>query len=130
MIQPQLKVFGWGCAGLIAVLLLLTVIIGLSCLLFKLLSVMLTAIGAWIACLVLLYWMGRTLCSIPVYAGSFWFVRRAIQVMSCTAAASHLHWELVQLHSIMSKAEPEMGQDPYKVKELAEVIARVKLLVD
>ena len=130
MIQPQLKVFGWGLAGLIAVLTLLALIIGLSCLLFKLLTFIFTSIGAWIISLVLVYLIGRVLCSIPVYAGSFWFVRWAIQVMSCTAAASHLHWELVQLQSIMSKMDPESGQDPYKVKELAEVIARVKILVD
>jgi hypothetical protein len=96
MILPQLKVHGWTCIYLLTTLLLLTLLTYLSHLLFSLLSSILPSTIAYLISLSLLYYLCHTLISIPVFAGSFWFLSYSNQVRSCTSAASHLHWELVQ----------------------------------
>ena len=78
MIKPSMKIFCYWGAGLLAAIAILGVLITISVLVFKALASMLSQVGAWIAFLVILFLLGRFLCVLPTFAGSYWFVEKAV----------------------------------------------------
>jgi hypothetical protein len=78
MVKPSMKLFCWGVAGVLIALAVLAILITISVLVFKALSSVMSHFGAWIVFILLLFLFGRMLCVLPTFAGSYWFVEKAV----------------------------------------------------
>ena len=78
MVKPSMKLFCYGVAGVSIALVILAILITISVFLFKALSAFMSQFGAWLVFMVLLFLLGRLLCVLPTFAGSYWFVEKAV----------------------------------------------------